>query len=255
METIENMCKTKENSTADDDEGNVWNDFIGIAADPPDKRKICEYCRRPEVVCWCSSVPSPPLCSRSRIVILQHPAEQKRCLRTAPMLSLGLESGKCLVFRGKRFPQQRHVEGDVSLDSIMTAKNTLLLYPSKNSIPMEELDASDGPFNLILLDGTWPQAKGIYATSPLLQKMRQVRLVMTRISTYVIRTQPMEGCLSTLETAAEALSILENDDRFREELIRPLQTLCEFQIANGAVEHQSKEYLIKHNQYNKIIGK
>lgn len=137
----------------------------------------------------------------------------------------------------------------------MTAKNSLLLYPSKDSIPIEEIDASDGPFNLILLDSTWPQSKGMYFTSPLLHKMRQVRLVMTRVSNYVIRTQPMEGCLSTLETAAEALSILENDERFRTELIRPLQTLCEYQIANGAVEHQSKEYLIKHNQYNKIVGK
>lgn len=137
----------------------------------------------------------------------------------------------------------------------MTSKNTLLLYPSKDSIAMEELDPSDGPFNLILLDGTWPQARSIYATSPLLHKMRQVRLVMSRISNYVIRTQPMEGCLSTLETAAEALAVLERDERFRIELIRPLQALCEFQLANGAVEHQSKEFLIKNNQYNKIVGK
>lgn len=137
----------------------------------------------------------------------------------------------------------------------MMAKNTLLLYPSKDSIPMEQLNPFDGPFNLILLDGTWPQAKGMYSTSPLLHKMRQVRLVMSQISKYVIRTQPIDGCLSTLETAAEALTILENDERFRNELVRPLEKLCKFQLANGAVEHQSKEYLIKTNQYTKTISK
>lgn len=157
--------------------------------------------------------------------------------------------------RGKRFPLPRHIEAGTNLENILTAKNSLLLYPSRDSIPMNELDQSEGPFNLILIDGTWPQAKSMYASSPLLHKMRQVRLVMSRTSTYIIRTQPMEGCLSTLETAAEALSILEQDDRYRTELVKPLQTLCEFQIANGAVHHQSKEFLIKTNQYNRSIGK
>lgn len=143
----------------------------------------------------------------------------------------------------------------MNLESILTAKNALLLYPSKDSIPIDEVDRSAGPFNLILIDGTWPQAKSMYASSPLLHQLRQVKLVSSRISTYVIRTQPMDGCLSTLETAAEALSILENDEKYRDELVRPLQRLCSLQIANGAVEHQSKEFLIKTNQYNKSVGK
>lgn len=160
------------------------------------------------------------------------------------------------ICRGKRFPLPKHTTDDiVNLNEILRADNTLLLYPSKDSVPIEEIDRTLGPFNLILLDGTWPQAKAIYASTPLLRTMKQVRLLNTRTSTYVIRTQPADGCLSTLETAAEALAILEDDNRFRDELVRPLQTLCQFQLANGAVEHQSKEYLIKNNQYTKMVGK
>lgn len=141
------------------------------------------------------------------------------------------------------------------MESILTAENSLLLYPSKDSIAIEEIDPSCGPYNLVLLDGTWPQAKSMYKSSPILQKMKQVKLLVQRTSSYVIRTQPMQGCLSTLETAAEALSILERNETFWTELVRPLQTLCDHQIDHGALEHQSKEYLIKNNQYKKSVGK
>lgn len=148
----------------------------------------------------------------------------------------------------------RHINAKVNLESILKAENSLLLYPGKESIPIDEINQSSGPFNLILIDGTWAQAKSIYASSSL-HHLQQVKLVSSRISSYKIRTQPMECSLSTLESAAEALSILENNEIYRNELVRPLEKLCNFQIANGAVEHQSKEFLIKTNQYNRSVGK
>ncbi|XP_058454992.1 tRNA-uridine aminocarboxypropyltransferase 2 isoform X2 [Malaya genurostris] len=227
----------------------VWSDLANIKADPPKMRNICEQCG-PVPVCWCSSLPANPMNPTSRIVLLQHPAEEKRSLRTAPMLSLGLAAGKCLIYKGKKFPKF-----DAELESILTDKKSLLLFPSAASIPIEQLDHSDGPFNLVLIDGTWPQAKAIYTSSTLLHGMRQVKLVSSGNSNYLIRTQPTDGCLSTLETAIEALSILERDDSYREQLLRPLNMLCQFQLDNGAVTHQSKEFLIKHNQYPKLIGR
>lgn len=204
------------------------------------------------MVCWCPSLPSPRLHSKSTVILLQHPAEEKRCLRTAPMLKLGLADGKCLIYKGKKFPAPKH---DSTLEKVLQASNSLLLYPSKDAVPLETIDPAAGPFNLILLDGTWPQAKAIYTCSTILHSIKAVKLITSGNSNYIIRTQPTEGCLSTLETAAKALSVLEADERYSIELVRPLHALCQYQLDNGAVHHHSKEFLIKNQRYPKLIGK
>ncbi|XP_041980450.1 tRNA-uridine aminocarboxypropyltransferase 2 [Aricia agestis] len=229
----------------------VWEDLSNISAEPPVMRALCEKCERPSIVCWCSALPSERLQPKSRIILLQHPAEEKRCLRTAPMLQLGLAENKCLIYKGKKFPLPKHE----NLENILLEPNTVLLYPSKTAVDIRQLDKNDDAYNIVLIDGTWPQAKAIYASSPILSKIKQVKLLTSTTSNYIIRTQPTEGCLSTLETAAEALSQLENNSIYTDLLIQPLHVLCKFQLDNGAVTHQSKEFLIKSNMYPKLIGK
>ena len=236
-------------------EETAWQELSEISADPPEARDKCSQCKRPVPVCWCPGLPKHPVCPASRIIILQHPAEVRRCLRTAPMLALGLETGKCVVFRGKKFPLPKH-EG---LAEILDDKNTILLYPSPDAIALNKLPPvginEQKPYNLILLDGTWPQAKAIYHSSPPLSFLRACKLVGVPTSEYVIRTQPTEGCLSTLETGAFALSILEGDPALKDKMLGPLHYLCRFQLENGAVTHQSKEFLIKQKAYPKLIGR
>lgn len=167
------------------------------------------------------------------------------------MLRFGLSEGKCAIYKGKRFPGKHE-----DLEGLLTDPNTILLYPSKTAVDLKSLlhNNINTCFNLVILDGTWSQAKAIYASNPILHKIKQVKLLSKHVSNYVIRTQPTDGCLSTLETAAEALTLLENNDEYKK-LLAPLKTLCDFQLKNGAISHQSKEYLIKHKKYPKLIGK
>ncbi|XP_066253932.1 tRNA-uridine aminocarboxypropyltransferase 2 [Euwallacea similis] len=227
-------------------------DLCGLPPDPPEMRQVCDKCQRPRIVCYCSSIPSPPLCPKSRIILLQHPAEEKRCLRTAPMLQLGLAPGRCLIFKGKRFPGAHE-----QLSSILEDPSTLLLYPSPNADAIQTLATDDSTkgSNIVIIDGTWPQAKAIYTGSPILHNLKQIKLLNASTSDYIIRTQPADGCLSTLETAAQSLAILENDVSYKTRLLEPLRVMCQFQLDKGAVSHQSKEFLIKNNSYPKLIGK
>lgn len=168
------------------------------------------------------------------------------------MLKLGLAPNKCRIYKGRRFLSHGR---DPSLEGILTSPKSLLLYPSENSVPLQDIDITAGPYTLVLIDGTWPQARAIYTSSKVLQSMKQVKLTSTGNSCYIVRTQPTDGCLSTLETAAIALSVLERDSKYTELLIEPLNVLCKFQIANGAVPHHSKENLLRNKSYPKLVGK
>uniref|UniRef100_A0A8D8LLD9 tRNA-uridine aminocarboxypropyltransferase n=2 Tax=Cacopsylla melanoneura TaxID=428564 RepID=A0A8D8LLD9_9HEMI len=233
----------------------VWEDLGGLPADPPKMRDICDDCLRPTVVCWCPFLPREPLSPMCKIIILQHPAEEKRCLRTAHMLTKSIVPDKCVIYKGKKFPQTKH--GDLA--SILSSSNTLLLYPTSNADDMSELqplsDGNGDGYTIILIDGTWPQAKTIYNNSPMLHNLRRIKLTQYKGSEYVVRTQPTEGCLSTLETAAHVLSYLENNSSYHEILLKPLTALCTFQLEHGAVTHQSKEFRLKNKTYPKLVGR
>lgn len=71
----------------------------------------------------------------------------------------------------------------------------------------------------------------------------------------MIRTQPAEGCLSTVESAAAAISFMEQDKSIVDELVHPLKALCTFQLNYGAVEHHDKVTLLELGLYRKPVGK
>lgn len=71
----------------------------------------------------------------------------------------------------------------------------------------------------------------------------QIKLSQTGISEYVIRTQPDEASLSTLESVAYALSWLEASPSLYDKLVQPMRMLCQYQLKHGAVVHHSKEYI------------
>ncbi|RWS27571.1 DTW domain-containing protein 2-like protein [Leptotrombidium deliense] len=227
----------------------VIEELSNIPVDPPSKRELCNNCSRPVSVCWCAYLPVTPLNIKSKLIILQHPSEEKRCLRTAKILELSLASGRCKVIKGKKFSLNKNVE---LRDLVGTSQKTLLLFPSTDSVELTNVDLSV-PHNVVIIDGTWSQARAMYNSSPDIHSFTKVEINVGKPSNYVIRTQPTEECLSTVETAAITLSYLESNPNIYEILTKPLEALCSFQLKHGAVHHFSKEYLILNGLYKKPI--
>lgn len=107
------------------------------------------------------------------------------------------------------------------------------------------------PINLIILDGTWRQANSIYVNSEFLQKFKSCKIVQpnkSKKSEYVIRMQPTEASLCTLEATGLALHYLGEDLPYQT-VVKPLKKLCDIQLSHGAETHNSKQYLVAHGKY------
>jgi len=210
-------------------------------------------------VCWCPHLTDVPIETKSKVVILQHPNEEKRCLRTAKILELSLSCSQCLVIKGKKFtsfkyPILKDLIGDQSQREASNGSKTIVVYPGVGSQPLTDLSIDDS-YNIVLIDGTWSQSRSIYHKSSILHDLPKIELNGSHPSNYVIRTQPTDGCLSTVESAALVLSHLEDDKTIYQKLMNPLIALCDFQLSFGAVTHQSKEYLIMNGLYTKPLTK
>ncbi|KAF6736263.1 DTW domain-containing protein 2 [Oryzias melastigma] len=233
----------------------AFGDLAALPVEVEERRPTCLRCRRPQKVCLCPFLPSQPLEVSTCLYVVQHPAEESRVLRTVPLLATCLPQGKCNVIVGRRFNEEKHPE----LAAVCHDSRTLILYPGPKSQNLEELvqcrDVGAINHNVIIIDGTWSQAKNMFLKNSMFHLPKQVQLNRTLSSQYVIRTQPSNICLSTLECAAVALSVLERNDEIQEVLLRPLKALCSFQLQHGAQIHHSKEHLLKTGMYDKPMPK
>ena len=62
------------------------------------------------------------------------------------------------------------------LVSMFESPNTVLLYPSDDALDIQDLPPLEQGYNIIILDGTWTQAKGMYLHNPILHVPKKVTL-------------------------------------------------------------------------------
>jgi DTW domain-containing protein YfiP len=178
-------------------------------------REVCGRCRRPQRVCYCSTLPS--LDTRTRIVILQHPRERGMPIGTAHMARLCLPKAELRV--GRRWDD---------LSDLEPAPILLWPGPGARDILREPPPSAQ---TLVVIDGTWSQAKSVVRDNPSLARLPRYAFAAPEPSHYRIRREPRAEYCSTIEALMHVLGVLEGDPaRFRA-LLDPLRLMVDLQIA------------------------
>jgi len=182
-------------------------------------RPTCLRCRRPVSACWCGEL--TPLETATRVVFLQHPRESRVAIGTARIAHLGLAGSE--IHEGVEFA------GNARVNELVAKRGTALLFPGEGAISPGALDRP--PETLLVIDGTWPQARKMVALNPVLRALPRIGFVPRRPGNYRIRREPAEHCVATVEAVVEVLAALEGDDSRFAPLLRAFESMVDRQIA------------------------
>lgn len=190
-------------------------------------RVMCSECRRPEPYCVCGHI--TPVCNVTRVLILQHPDEQRHPFNTARLAALGLHN--CEIWVNEVFP-------DLARELEKTS-SAYLLFPGASAQTPQMLaeHVATKPTLLIVPDGTWRKASKILYANPELESLPRVTLGPGNPSRYRIRKAPKPEAVATIEAIVRTLEVWEPANDFSL-VLKPFEVMVEQQLAAYSVENR-----------------
>jgi DTW domain-containing protein YfiP len=182
-------------------------------------------------LCFCDAIPR--IDNRTDILILQHVAERFHPFNTARIVQKALRRCQLIADHNQRLGTQ----------PLPIQANAGLLYPGADAPLLTECPAAERPDQLVIIDGTWHQAKTIVRDVPQLRDLPCFRLTPSSPGQYRIRREPDSQSLSTLEATVAALQALEPDTVGLDQLLSAFNEMVENQLghpASHAVWRQKK---------------
>jgi len=180
----------------------------------------CPRCGKPKPLCVCDGV--KPIESRVELLILQHPQEQDRALGTARLTAIHFE--RAVLKIGLSWPSLskalgRPVDdpsrwavlylGSAKAEDLDTTEEVVALN-RKGELEESQRAILRSIEGVVLLDGSWSQAKALWWRNPWMLKCQRVILGPSHPSRYgKLRREPRRDGLSTIEAAGLVLSRLE----------------------------------------------
>jgi DTW domain-containing protein len=180
----------------------------------------CPRCGKPLPLCICDSI--TPIETRVALLILQHPQEQDRALGTARLtalhfknavLKIGLSWPSLSKALGRPVPDPQRWAvlylGSAKASELDTDRDIIAIN-RKGEVEGNQRAILSGIEGIVLLDGTWSQAKALWWRNAWMLKCQRVILNPAKPSAYgKLRREPRHDGLSTIEAAGMLLAGLE----------------------------------------------
>lgn len=182
----------------------------------------CYECFRPISLCFCEAIPR--IDNRTDILILQHVGERSHPFNTARIVQQALRRCHLIADHNQR----------LGTHHLPIQANAGLLYPRANAPCLTELATDRRPAQLVIIDGTWHQAKTIVRDVPQLRDLPCYRLAPSSPGQYRIRLEPDAQSLSTVEATVAALKVLEPDTVGLDQLLTAFDKMVENQLRQAA---------------------
>src|SRR3954465_2219855 len=191
-----------------------------ITADAAEATLECPQCLKPLPRCICESI--TPIENRIAVLILQHPQEQDRALGTARLTALHFKNAVLKI--GLSWPSLSKALGrpvhDPSRWAVLylgSAKAAdletdrgIVAINRKGEVEDNQRAILNDIEGIVLLDGTWSQAKALWWRNAWMLKCQRVILNPAKPSRYgKLRREPRRDGLSTIEAAGMLLAGLE----------------------------------------------
>lgn len=181
-------------------------------------RDHCYRCDKVQELCICRRVAA--VRQRTRVTVIHHPREARHPFGTVRIVRLGLDDCHVHVAHGEK----------VGFGDRLTAR-TAVLFPHPDAVDLEDLPADALPDHLVVVDGTWPQARRLMRVNPVLRALPRVSFRQGPTSNYRIRKEPTLTSLSTVEAVVHALRLIEPDTRELTGLLSAFDGMVDDQLA------------------------
>jgi len=187
---------------------------------------FCERCGKIKRLCVCTN--AEPFDNHHFVLILQHPQEQDKELGTAGILKSMLKNSQLEIALSRpslsavlKRPADPKKWGVLYLGAQKETPVASGLYvlDKKGGLAADKEKCLEELEGIILLDGSWSQAKALWWRNPWLLKTRRLLLVPEKRSLYgKLRKEPRRESVSTLEACAQCLNYLGEEPKIADGL-------------------------------------